>query len=58
MSHNQKMFILAVLVVLCFVAAAIIISYRNYWLMGLSLLLGFSLMGLGFKLKRDEQNRQ
>ncbi|GEL76023.1 DUF5325 family protein [Tenuibacillus multivorans] len=58
MKHNQLMFLLAVLVVLCFLSTAIFISYRNLWLVGLSLLAGFSLMGLGLKLKRNYQNRK
>ncbi|MGM8214329.1 DUF5325 family protein [Bacillaceae bacterium W0354] len=52
MKYHQKMFILAILVVLCFVFSAIIISYRNYWLFALSLLLGFALMGYGLKQKK------
>ncbi|WP_369405109.1 DUF5325 family protein [Piscibacillus salipiscarius] len=51
------MFILAVLVILCFVATAIMISYQNYLLIALTLLAGFGLMGYGFKLKRDYQNK-
>ncbi|WP_153801900.1 DUF5325 family protein [Filobacillus milosensis] len=57
MSHNQKMFILAILVVLCFILTAIVISYRSYGLMTLFLLSGFGLMGWGFKLKKDYQNK-
>ncbi|MGP4074097.1 DUF5325 family protein [Piscibacillus sp. B03] len=57
MNHNQKMFILAVLVILCFVATAIMISYQNYLLIVLTLFAGFGLMGYGLKLKRDYQNK-
>ncbi|MFD2639629.1 DUF5325 family protein [Piscibacillus salipiscarius] len=57
MNHSKKMFILAVLVILCFVATAIMISYQNYLLIALTLLAGFGLMGYGFKLKRDYQNK-
>ncbi|SER24533.1 DUF5325 family protein [Piscibacillus halophilus] len=57
MSHNVKMFLLAVLVVLCFVLAAIVISYRNYFLLVITLLAGFGLMGYGLTLKRKHQEK-
>jgi len=52
MKFQHKMFLLAILVVSCFIASAIVISYRNYWLFTLFLLGGFLLISYGIKLKR------
>ncbi|MDQ0160099.1 DUF5325 family protein [Alkalibacillus sp. S2W] len=59
MKYETKMLILAIIIVSCFIATAIVISYRNYGLMALFFFSGLALMGYGFKLKseyqRDEQ---
>ncbi|PKR78490.1 hypothetical protein CEY16_01665 [Halalkalibacillus sediminis] len=58
MKHHQKMFLLAIAVVLCFIATAIVISYQNYGLMTLFFLSGIGLMGYGLRLKRNYQSNQ
>ncbi|GAA0452891.1 DUF5325 family protein [Alkalibacillus silvisoli] len=57
MKHEIKMLLLAIAVVSCFIAAAIVISYRSYGLFTLLLFAGFALMGFGFKLKNNYQKQ-
>lgn len=52
MKFHHKMFILSILVVICFLTSAISISYQNYWVFASGLILGFLLMGFGLKEKR------
>ncbi|MDQ0350461.1 hypothetical protein J2R98_000264 [Alkalibacillus filiformis] len=57
MKHEIKMLLLAIAVVACFIASAIVISYRSYELFALFLFAGFALMGVGFKFKSDYQKK-
>lgn len=48
---NLPSLILAMLVVASFLASAVAIGYRNYWLTGLSMLIGFLIMFIGIRKK-------
>ncbi|MET3681999.1 hypothetical protein ABID56_000078 [Alkalibacillus flavidus] len=52
MKYETKMLLLAIVIVSCYIATAIVISERNYGLMALFFFSGLALMGYGFKLKR------
>lgn len=52
---NWKMFFLAFLVVLMFIAVGLAIAFRSVFLIVLFTILGFILMGYGLYLKRKNQ---
>ncbi|MRG85545.1 DUF5325 family protein [Salinibacillus xinjiangensis] len=54
MKYETKMFLLAVLVILCFASIGITIGFRQYLLSFGLFLLGFILMGFGLKMKRKQ----
>lgn len=54
MAYKLFMFLMAVLVVGFFIAAAIAISYQNTWLIVTFLLSGFVVMGIGLTIKRKK----
>ncbi|MEF2291670.1 MULTISPECIES: DUF5325 family protein [Virgibacillus] len=52
---NIPMLLLAILVIGMFVGVGAAIAYRNTWLVVLFLLLGFTLMGTGIRLKKARE---
>lgn len=52
---NVPMFLLAILAVFCFMLVGVAISYQSYLGSFVLLLLGFSVMGYGFTLKRKQR---
>ncbi|SET86544.1 hypothetical protein SAMN05421676_109141 [Salinibacillus kushneri] len=54
MKYEQKAFLLAVLVILCYIAVGIAIGYEQHLLSAGLFILGFFVMGLGFKMKKKQ----
>ncbi|GGD19455.1 DUF5325 family protein [Pontibacillus salipaludis] len=55
---NIPLFLLALLAVFCFMLVGVAIGYRSVIFSLLFLLLGFSVMGFGFVVKRKQRNQE
>ncbi|WP_099157951.1 DUF5325 family protein [Virgibacillus ndiopensis] len=55
-NFNIPMFLLAMLVILMFVAVGVAIAFRNIWFVILFILLGFAFMGFGLSIKRRKSD--